>query len=552
MPKTSMPKRNTGVHLRAGSNVWQWRIKSPKDLQHFYKGEWAHRCSLETSSLVQANLKAAHLYADWLSKFDQQRSALQPGSEPREALELTPEFAEYLASLHIHDKLATDDELRSPDGLRSLSKYGATVAELVNKIGPLDGMPSALSEAFASANREHLDELRDQFKRRDMLPTYRWLLSCGANFDDANPANLRTFLETYLKASVKAAEMKVRRDNAEIIETPPKPTERGIKVYRLRDVFSRWKASKANGLAVDSVKARERALLLYEEFTGNPPIAEVTRDQGDEFRAWLLALGGASKTAEDRLMYVKSLFAYAYHDLQAIPRHPWHGISIKSNTETPRSPWTADQIIAFFSLPLFTAYALPHKAARAGGDAAYWIPLLGLFTGARSAEFCQLRVADIVHEQNIWAMDINDVGEGKRIKTQASSRKVPIHSELIRLGFLDYVEAMRKAGNESLWPKLHLNPDKPSHGFSLWFNTTPRKAVPGVAIPDFHSLRHTVRSALSAADVPEADQDNITGHAVQGSTGTKVYRHVPLSKLQKGVEKIKYQGFSLQRVYEAR
>ena len=91
MPKTAMPKRAIGVHLRPGSNVWQWRIKAPKDLRHVYPSAWARRCSLGTSSLAAANTMAARLYADWLATFDQQRK----GSKVVERL--TPEHGRAIA-----------------------------------------------------------------------------------------------------------------------------------------------------------------------------------------------------------------------------------------------------------------------------------------------------------------------------------------------------------------------------------------------------------------------------------------------------------------------
>ena len=44
---------------------------------------------------------------------------------------------------------------------------------------------------------------------------------------------------------------------------------------------------------------------------------------------------------------------------------------------------------------MFTRYDLP-RDAKAGHDGAYWVPLLGLYTGARPGELCQLRVADVL------------------------------------------------------------------------------------------------------------------------------------------------------------
>jgi len=128
----------------------------------------------------------------------------------------------------------------------------------------------------------------------------------------------------------------------------------------------------------------------------NPPITLLTREQGDGFRTWLQHPDRktTSKTARDRLTWVKSVLKFAARDLGMIDRNPWEGLDIAFKTTNKRRPWNDDELRAFFSQPLHTAYQLPTDK-KAGADAAYWIPLLGLFTGARVGELAQLRVVDV-------------------------------------------------------------------------------------------------------------------------------------------------------------
>ena len=82
----------------------------------------------------------------------------------------------------------------------------------------------------------------------------------------------------------------------------------------------------------------------------------------------------------------------------------------------------------------------------------YWLPLLALFTGAREAELCQLRVSD-VHEDKLlglWCIHIHDLGEN-RVKTATSVRFVPLHPTLLRLGFIEYVRMRSKVSTAPLW-----------------------------------------------------------------------------------------------------
>lgn len=114
-------------------------------------------------------------------------------------------------------------------------------------------------------------------------------------------------------------------------------------------------------------------------------------------------------------------------------------------------------------------------------------------------------------------MSITDEGEAQSVKSQAGVRKVPIHSELLRLGFLDYVAMVKGAGCDLLWPVLATRKGKPGGYFSHWFGIYRRSASVGFGMfPDFHCLRHTVRSRLAEAEVPEQVMDALVGHEVKG------------------------------------
>jgi integrase len=68
-----------------------------------------------------------------------------------------------------------------------------------------------------------------------------------------------------------------------------------------------------------------------------------------------------------------------------------------------------------------------------------WVPLLCAFTGARIGELTQLRREDLRHEQGSWIARITpDAGS---VKTK-QYRDVPLHPQLIELGFSDYFEGL--------------------------------------------------------------------------------------------------------------
>jgi integrase len=199
---------------------------------------------------------------------------------------------------------------------------------------------------------------------------------------------------------------------------------------------------------------------------------------------------------------------------------------------------------------LFASYAIP-GGWQPGQDAAYWIPIIGVFTGARVSELAQLRVVDAETVDGVAVLRITDEADGSSVKTEAGRRVVPVHEELIRLGFLDYVAAIRTAGSVSLWPALRLLRGKPGNYFSGWFSDALRKVDEQTKLPDFHSLRHTVRSRLASAGVAEPMIDALIGHEVKGSTGARTYTHRTTADLKAAIDRLTYPGVPLPRVFKA-
>lgn len=160
----------------------------------------------------------------------------------------------------------------------------------------------------------------------------------------------------------------------------------------------------------------------------------------------------------------------------------------------------------------------------------YWIPLIALHSGLRAEEIAQLYTNDIKEQDGIPYFDANwfdddDKAIGpdgipvKHLKTAASKRIVPVHSVLVRLGFLDYVEQVRKAGQPRLW----MNLGRDSRGkfrrkFSDWFNGADRregfrkKYISDNPKKPFHSTRHTVTDWFKQRGHAEQAVAELLGH----------------------------------------
>lgn len=192
----------------------------------------------------------------------------------------------------------------------------------------------------------------------------------------------------------------------------------------------------------------------------------------------------------------------------------------------------------------------------AAGEAQKWLPLLDVFTGARLEELAQLAVTDIKVEDAIHFIHFQerydgvDPGFRRSLKNASSHRRVPIHSALIDLGFLDFVQQQRRNGLVHLFPKMKWDERKKkdktykvSQRFTNWWSEYSRTIVPD-PLKSFHSFRHTVTERLRNAGVEEALNDALTGHATPGQ-GAKYGRNRQGGKysilvLAKAIEKLSY------------
>ncbi len=393
------------------------------------------------------------------------------------------------------------------------------------------------------------------FYLRIVLPNHHPLKGQYANGNFVQTLGACSHREAVRRGTIKRAEvlagLRLVAPPQTAVEAPVAPQERPAlprASLPLRKVYSRWKASKKR--SADAESACLRAVVLCEECLGPVDVTLLTRAQGDTFRAWLLTKEATSKTSRDRFTWVKTLLKYAAQDLEVIPRSPWVGLDIAHKTTARRRPWKPEELAKLFGQPLFTRYELP-KEWRAGRAAAYWVPLIGLFTGARISELAQLRPGDVSTSGPIPLLTITDAGAEQQVKTSASVRSIPIHPELVRLGFLEYAEAMQGAREASLWPHLKLRKGRPGGFLSDWFGDFRKAAGLTEQYPDFHCFRHTVRTLMSRAGVDHKVQDCITGHETGGSTGTKVYQHTDERELLVAVETLDFPLLKIARVYRS-
>jgi integrase len=163
-------------------------------------------------------------------------------------------------------------------------------------------------------------------------------------------------------------------------------------------------------------------------------------------------------------------------------------------------------------------------------------------TGARIGEVAQLRRCDFEVQSGITTMRIT--ADAGTVKTAESERTVPLANHLLADNWFSAWLVGVMDGNRTdaaAFPSMAGRARGPSDTAVQWF----RKfrdvlGLPPGTLNGSHRFRHWIRTAMNALDVAEATQDAITGHAVGGSTGKKVYTHVPLPVMHAALNRLTF------------
>ncbi len=152
----------------------------------------------------------------------------------------------------------------------------------------------------------------------------------------------------------------------------------------------------------------------------------------------------------------------------------------------------------------------------------YWTPLISVFSGMRLNEICSLYLDNIIQEKvngrkKIWCFNILEEPDrpDKHLKTLSSKRVVPIHDNLIDLGFLEFVELLKKrhTNRQRLFQELKYGEGSYIRNVSYFFN---KKYLPLLGLKtdkkNFHSIRHTVVDHLKQKLVDISFINELVGH----------------------------------------
>lgn len=182
---------------------------------------------------------------------------------------------------------------------------------------------------------------------------------------------------------------------------------------------------------------------------------------------------------------------------------------------------------------LFEGEEFQRIAADPAQEPLYWLMVGLLFTGARPRELCQINPqVDFGTMDGHWYIDLDEntaagVGVTKSIKT-GETRRLPLHSELVRLGFPEYIQRVKDGGGDRLFPSWRVKQGNP---FSAHYERVAgllkaaglytRTAPPGELVTGAYVLRKTFITQCRNQGVVSKE---ITGHS-DGLTTAMQDRH---------------------------
>ena len=351
-----------------------------------------------------------------------------------------------------------------------------------------------------------------------------------------------------LRAHVEAYRLMLARSAGEIVAPSSLRVEKGL---RLSEAFTQWKAGgSAKGARkpnTGSIREAEYGCRRFIEWHGDLRLGDIDKAKARDFRDALAKTcirlkGGLQKlplrallanpdlakfppvsatTVNKTMNLLGAVVSFAIREGRTdnIPHfvNPFQGIklSVDARAVEKRDIFDIADLRAIFGTEVYLAGKRPLGG---GGEAAFWLPLIALFTGARQEEIAQLRVQDLRQdlETGSWFFAIGG-DDARTVKNVGSLRKVPVHPHLVEIGLLRYHQTLKAGGD--LWPDIKSNRkgNRRAVAWSQWFTRFLREdAKVTEANKVFHSFRHTFIRMARDAGLTEEQHDALTGHSGGG------------------------------------
>ena len=426
------------------------------------KVSWLKK-SLRTKDVREANIKAKPVLLEFDSILARAEGLLQ---EAPLQTHLSEREIDRMADYQFASMLEEDEEVRR-DGTGSEELFQAIARQLQEAgAAPLPQFSLNAKPAYGLSDREMLKlregvegplaKGKDALARGDISFVSDELseLLCAFRVNlDCDSRAYRRLGMAVLGSYVRALQAIESRNRGEVIESPRtiEPEHNVAMGSTLSAALDGWKKAKQPSRTV--LFEFDHAVRRFIELHGDLRIVDIRRSHVRQFREGLQAIpvrrSGAllraalpelverakqhpdekkiaASTVNKLLGGVQAVALWGFDNGLTPDDVPWADpfARMRLDEEEPqREPWEVPELQLLFSSPVFSRGARPDGGR---GEAAYWLPLLALFTGARQGELAPLIVGDVTRDDasGITIIAIREDEErGKRLKTASMARQ---------------------------------------------------------------------------------------------------------------------------------
>lgn len=585
----------SGVFRRAGSATYSVRRVVPKDLLHAYGSTRQLWKSLRTTDPREAKRLAPAILAEWDREFDEVRKG-RSLADVRGIAALDDGDIQAAVWRRYNDLVQADERFRAdlPDDADLDTLWRELEAEFGEDDLNAARIFAVVRDHFENRQRERLtrhEQLRRDVGRNEtrlVADVAAQAIRDAGKIVKAGEPDYRRLARGLVRAEVEALNRAAERDAGDWSGTPRdklvSPPTVAPAAERVSTLFEGYVKENPGGSKPDTLDQARMAVNLFLDSAGRD--LHVSRIDKKAVRTWKsLLLDYPVKAAETNLFRGLSLAAIVEknkklpdpkptissrtvnrylsglgsfcdwlvaHDY--LPANPVAGLYLHKDADKITTvPFTVEQLNTLFRSPLFVGCENDDKWHVAGdhriGDHRYWLPLLMLYSGARPGELGQLLVDDVRDLHGHPILHITREGDpDKSTKTRGSERVVPVHSELARLGFLDYRDRMKAAGQVRLFPEAQRNQRGQmvadfSREFGRYLTRIGLKDGRGLSL---YSFRHGVADAFRRAGYLDEQFGPLLGHTSASTTGRYGILPVgPLNQRVEMIESIRYEGLDI-------
>ncbi|WP_188009096.1 DUF6538 domain-containing protein [Grimontia hollisae] len=515
------------TYKRKNSDVYQFRLRVPHELKHIY-GKADIRFSLNTRDRNEAKKLAAFHTAKYYKEFEQHKANLGVVDHT---------FLERLSSVAVEC---------ANHWLDSQQRFAVNDDSSHFCIG--EGISASVDMLYETAQDYACGEL----SASELLKTRSWSVFAGQLSDADYRAMLELkpkqkgnlyleFVKTIKKPALQLVHSALNPLSEIEIERPARKETRITLSTLYREFMANKKAECiANGRTL-LPKLEGRYQAAYESLAGlvgeSKAIADITRQDMRELRDLLIKMPtNHKKLPETRSMSIAKLFDALRDDringlptlsiatinqriesLSAMFRYAVHenyinvnpaetkGLSLKKKRadKDNRLPYPPELLSRLMTATLGTAHQ--------------WTVRLGLYCGMRMNEIVQLRKEDIqLSSDGIWFIDVNEE-DGKRVKSSASVRQIPLPDTLLNEGFLSFVDSCKADTLFDIKPSKVTGYRSDVYSKNYRYFCKARGLI--TERVTFHSLRHNFKDAALEAGVPESAYKQLGGWTEESVSG---------------------------------